>query len=112
MTKWEWYTDIPTKTLFIHLLLTANWADGKFQGIDIPAGSLVTSVAHLSKQTGLSIQQVRTAIKHLISTGEITSTSTNKYTLITICNWWNFQDDELRINNIVNKVFHNQLTND
>lgn len=30
MLDWEWYDDIPTKTLFLHLLLTANWKDSKW----------------------------------------------------------------------------------
>ena len=41
--EWEWYSDINTCRLFIHLLLKANWKDGRFQGTEVPRGSLVTS---------------------------------------------------------------------
>ena len=29
---WEWYDDINTKTLFIHILLMANFEDKKWHG--------------------------------------------------------------------------------
>ena len=67
MLSWEWYSDINTTRLFVHLIFKANWKDGRFQGVEVPRGSLVTSLGHLSKETGLSIQQVRTALKHLKS---------------------------------------------
>ena len=38
---WEWYQDINTKVLFIHMLMKANWKDGKFMGTTIPRGSIV-----------------------------------------------------------------------
>lgn len=71
LLKWEWYSDKNTTRLFIHCLLKANWKDGKFEGKEIKRGSFVTSLPKLSEETGLSIQQVRTSLKHLISTGEL-----------------------------------------
>lgn len=88
---WEWYTDIPVNALFIHLLLTANYEDKKWKGIVIKRGQLVTSRQHLAEGTGLSEQQVRTALEKLKSTHNITSKSTNKYTLITIENYELYQ---------------------
>ena len=46
----------------------------------------------LSEQTGLSERQIRTALDHLKSTGEVTIKATNKYSLITIVNYGKFQD--------------------
>lgn len=87
MLDWEWYEDINTKVLFLHMLLMANWKDGNFRGHFIPRGSLPSSVSKLSKQTKLSDQEVKTAIKHLKKSGEITSKSTNKFTIYTINNY-------------------------
>ncbi len=101
--NWEWYKDQNTKSLFIHCLLKANWKDGKFMGIDIPRGSFVTSLDSLSKELGLSIQEIRTALKHLISTNELTSKSTNKYRIITVVNYEIYQQ--------VNKQNNSQSTN-
>jgi hypothetical protein len=91
LLKWEWYKDIPVKTLFIHFLLNANFAPSKFQGHDISVGSLPTGLPKLSEQTGLSIQQIRTAICKLKSTGEITVTKTSKFSIITITKWNKYQ---------------------
>ena len=46
---WEWYGDINTSRLFLHLLLLANHQDVKWQGIVIRRGELVTSNAHFSR---------------------------------------------------------------
>ncbi len=40
--EWEWYNDIPTKTLFIHILLKANFKDKNWQGHLVKRGELKT----------------------------------------------------------------------
>lgn len=85
--KWQWYTDIPTKVLFMHLILKANFATGKFKDIVVERGQTVTSSQHLADECGLSRQQVRTAIEKLLATNEITYTSTNQYCVITLNNY-------------------------
>lgn len=92
MLRWGWYTDGPTMRLFIHLILIANIKPTKWQGITIKRGQVVTSLHNLSRQTGLSVRNVRTALSHLISTNEVTSESTSRYTLITVVNYALYQD--------------------
>ncbi len=92
LLEWEWYQDINTKTVFIHLLLTANYEDKNWKGSKICRGQKVTSYQNLANELNMSIQNVRTAIKHLISTGEITSNQQAKYSLITIKNYDKFQE--------------------
>lgn len=89
---WSWYLDINTKVLFVHMLLKANWKEGRFRDITVPRGSFVSSVAKLSEETGLTNDEVRTAISHLISTKEITKRSTNRYTVFTVVNYALYQD--------------------
>lgn len=91
MTKWEWYKEEHTKTLFLHLLLIANFKETRFYGKKVRRGQILTSLPSLAAETGLSIQNVRTAIKHLISTGEITDVSTRKYRLITVVKYDEYQ---------------------
>lgn len=85
--EWEWYRNEHTKNLFIHCLLKANWKESKFEGNVIQRGSFVSSIDILASETGLTSDEVRTAIKHLICTGEITKQSTNKYTVFSVVNY-------------------------
>ncbi len=89
---WEWYSDFNTCRLFIHMLLKANWKDGRFRGTTVPRGSFVSSISKLAEETGLTNDEVRTAISHLIETNEITKQSTNKYTVFTVVNYALYQD--------------------
>ena len=91
ITEWEWYKDSSTKDLFIHLLVTANFKDTRFMGKTIRRGQVVTSLPSLAEETGLSIQNVRTALKHLISTGEVTDKSNRQYRVITIVKYDDYQ---------------------
>lgn len=91
---WEWYQDINTKVLFIHMLLKANWKDGKFMGTTIPRGSFVSSIKNLASETGLTEREIRTGISHLKTTGEVTSKATNKYSVFTITNYDLYQSDD------------------
>lgn len=95
MINWEWYTDINTKVLFLHCLLRANWKPGRWKGIQYERGQFITSLSSLSAETGLSIKMVRTALNHLIMTGEITSEGQGKgkgqNRIITVLNYDSYQ---------------------
>lgn len=77
IVDWQWYTDLPTRVLFEHLLLTANWQDNKWRDITIKRGQRITSLEHLSKETGLSVQNIRTSLSKLEKTRRI-NTQINK----------------------------------
>lgn len=93
-TDWGWYGDPAVKVVFIHLLLTANFKETTYKGTTIKVGQTIIGLESLSKQLGVSVQQIRTAIKKLKSTGEITTEATNKGTLITVVNWGKYQGKE------------------
>lgn len=92
--NWEWYTDPSTKMLFLHLLLTVNIKKTSFQGHEIPRGSRVCSYTSLAEETGLSVRNIRTAINHLKSTGEVTVSKTPKFSIISINNWGKYQHSD------------------
>ncbi len=94
MLDWEWYTDVNTKVLFLHCLLKANFKTKKYQSNTVKRGSFVTSLDSLSKETGLTVRQIRTALEHLITTGELTSNSSNKNRIITVVNYEKYQDTD------------------
>ena len=89
--EWEWYKNINTKVVFLHMLLKAYWKDKKIEGKIIPRGSFVSSIKNIAFETALTENEVRSAIKHLKSTGEITSKSTNRYTVFTVKKYISYQ---------------------
>ncbi len=92
ITKWQWYTEVNTCKLFIHLLIRANRTRTEWRGIVVERGSLITSRQHLAVETGLSEQSVRTALNNLKKTHEITSKSTSRYSIITLKNYDFYQE--------------------
>lgn len=91
LLKWEWYGDPIMVATWIHLLLKANWCDKKWRGKNIKRGQLITSRTRLADEVGTSEQQMRTCLERLQSSGEITCETTNRYTIITICNYDSYQ---------------------
>lgn len=91
LLSWEWYGDINTRVLFIHLLLTVNHERQRWRGITVDRGQRVTSFPGLAQETGLSLQNVKTAVAHLQSTGELTYCSTAKYSVFTVNNYEKYQ---------------------
>jgi hypothetical protein len=104
LMHWEWYTNINVKTLFIHCLLRANFKDAKWQGVELKRGQFITSIKSLSVETGLSERQVRTALDKLILTNELTSNSNNKYRIITLLKYNDYQiSDKQSVKQVTNK---------
>ncbi len=64
------------------------------QIINIKKGQFVFGRKIASEETGLSEQQIRTCLKHLEKTQNLTIKSTNKYSIITVVNWDTYQQDD------------------
>jgi hypothetical protein len=92
LTEWEWYDDVNTTRVFLHLLLVANHKDNKWRGIDIKRGQRLTSISALAKETNLSIKNIRTSIKRLKTTNEVASHSTAQHTVFTMVNYDLYQE--------------------
>ena len=108
LIMWGWYQDSVVKSLFLHCLLMASFKDFDWMGRNLKAGQFITSYKSLSKDLGFSVQQIRTALKKLESTGEITSKSTNKFTIVTVMNWENYQVDDFEDNTVSNNPSTNE----
>jgi len=100
MQSWEWRQSPKHYSVFGFCLERANYKENKYKGEIIPIGSFTTSLDAMSNATGVTIQSIRTILKNLKKTGELTYSSTPKRTMITITNW-----DGRQIGN-------KQLTND
>ena len=92
ITKWRWYKNANTFRVFIHLLITANIAPHEFENVTIERGQLATSHETIANTLNLTVQQVRTALGHLKSTGEITSKTYRRFQVISIVNYSLYQD--------------------
>ena len=97
--NWQWYKDPVTKSLFIHFLIEARWADTNMYGVAVKKGQLLTTEKDLEEELGLTRQQIRTGMNHLIATKEITKVptkvstkgATNRMSLITVENYGLYQ---------------------
>lgn len=105
--EWEWFNSSDMVKLFIFLLISANHEDNFWHGIEIKKGQYLTGLKSLSVRTNISEQKIRTCLKRLEKTGEINRQSTNKFSIITICNYESYQSE----NKATNKQKHKQLTN-
>lgn len=110
MMKWGWYTDTNAKCVFLHLLFLAQYETCFFRGIKLEIGQAVTSIREISAQTGISMQSVRTAIKHLKSTQEITQCTHGKFSVFTIQNYAEHQGDNTTSNKQVTQSQHTANT--
>jgi len=116
LLDWEWYSDSNTMRLFVHCLLKANYEEKTWRGVKLKRGQFITSRDSLSKELGLSVMQIRTAINKLKSTNDITIKTSTKNTIITVSNYELYQDNNQQINhnnNQQNNQQHNrQITTD
>ncbi len=104
LINWQWYKDSNTLHLFIDLLLDANYEDSKVGFQVIKRGQCLTSLKRISENTGLTYQQIRTSLDKLQKSGEINKQTTNKYSIITINKYNEYQELNKQITN-------NQQTN-
>ena len=104
LTRWEWYKDSNTMRVFIHCLLSANFRDSKVSGTNVLRGQLLAGREVLADELGLSISNVRTSLKKLQSTGELSITSNRRGTIITVKNYDSYQiEDTPRVKTIAPK---------
>jgi len=86
-------------------------------GRTIERGQCVVGLRKLNKITHISVQTLRTCLTRLKSTHEITLEPTNKYTIVTICNYDLYQNLDSEINTQNNtpiniqSTFNQQTTN-
>ena len=111
--------------LMMFLLVNANYKSERFEKIIVERGQYIFSYDGLSRDCGMPLQTLRTTLKDLVETNQITIKSTRKWSLLTICEYdsWQNQDDETNTqvvtqtgtqivtqmdNNIINKEINNK----
>ena len=123
ITDWEYYGDPNTFRIFFHCLVSANYEDKQWQGINVNRGSFVTTTSDLSKTLSMTPMQVRTSLKKNVQANTISIESTNKYTIIHVLNFESYQTSENgeqqtktpklnKQNNKQNKSVNSSISND
>lgn len=95
LTEWEWFNDQNTLQVWIYCLCKANWKDKRFRGVDVPRGTFIASYATIAKACKLTTSQVRTALQHLETSGEISRQIASKWQAITVEKYDLYQDERL-----------------
>ena len=111
--KWEWWQDANTTRVFLYLLLNANWEDSRFQGYNVPKGSLVTSYDSIAANLDISQRNARTAISHLKKSKEVSVKRHSHFSIVSIENWEKYQCfDNTSDNHSVNQMTINRQSSD
>ena len=93
----ELFKNSTTWHLWTYCLLKATHKPTKVliggKSILLQPGQFIFGRKKASEETGLSERKIRTSLEHLKNTQNLTITSTNKYSIITIINWQSYQSD-------------------
>ena len=85
--------------LWIYCLLRANYADSDiFHGgkmVKVLRGSFITGRHKMSEDTGISERKIRTFLDSKKATKDLSIVATKQYSTITICNYSDYQDQEI-----------------
>lgn len=103
ITNCEFWGKPNAVVLFIYLIMAASLAPTTFKGTKLQRGQLVTTVSELSAKTGLTVQQVRTALKTLKLTNTVTNKTSPQNSIITVINFDKYQ-------NVTNTLTNHQQT--
>ena len=102
--NWRWYKSPNDLIVFLYMLLTAAYEPTECMQHNLERGELIASTRFIAAETGLTVQQVKTSIKHLLLTHDITKRSTAKNTVFKVENYNQFID--------ANPLSNQQITRD
>lgn len=93
LLEWEWWDDANMVRAYMYILLAANTTPYRWHGMEFEAGTFVTSLMRMACSMGLSLHQTRLVLERMVRTGEIALETTNKYTVVHVCNWDKYQQE-------------------
>lgn len=106
MVNWEWFTDSKMSHLYVHFMLKGQIV--YLPSINKYACQLETNRLKLCRETGISVQSLKTCIKKLIDAKEINyeQISTNHRSIVTICKYDDYKHDNTIINTALTQHQH------
>jgi DNA-binding transcriptional regulator YhcF (GntR family) len=106
LTEKGYYRDSEYVHLWVHLLMKAGYRDKEYlfnKGIQVlKPGQFITGRNALAKETGIASSKVQRILKCFENEHQIEQQATNKFRIISICNWGEYQDSEQQIKQQVN----------
>lgn len=106
LMKKGYYTDSHYVHLWVHLLMKANHQDTEFLFNNaitlVKRGQFITGREELSRETGINTSKVERVLKVFKSEHQIEQQTFNKFRIITICNYDQFQPSEQQSEQPVN----------
>lgn len=110
---WQWIGVPEMVSVWIHLLMDAYYEPGEWKGVKIGRGQLTVGRTAYAVRCGISERQFRTCMERLKATSEITTKTTNKYTLVTICQYDLYQSNTFETTSTTtNEMANERPTND
>lgn len=88
---WQWFSDPNTTHVFMYCLLKANHKDNMHRDSLVKRGTFLTGRDLISRETGCSVREVRTALKRLESANVLTSKTSRQGTVIEVLNYDRYQ---------------------
>lgn len=80
-----------TFTVFMYLLLSANYREGEYNGQQIHRGESVVSYPRIACATGVTERQARTALSKLVKSGRVSVRRYPKFSVVTLLNYDKYQ---------------------
>ena len=91
LRDWEWYGVPNMVAVWVHILICACAEEKEWKGVKVPKGSLIFGREKMADEIGISVQQLRTCLSNLQKTGEITIKTTNKFSVLTVSKYDEYQ---------------------
>lgn len=111
LPNWQWFNKDHMLQFWIYLLCKATYKECCVGGVELKKGQVIIGRKKIAEKLEISEQNVKTYIRRLKNSGEITTKSTNKYTIVTIVKWEDYQVIPQIINQQTNHQINQQLTN-
>lgn len=87
--QWQWFGKPNTLSVYICLYVNSNYEDSYLENHLIKRGETSLAISSISRKTSLTVDQVRTALKHLLSTEDVTKRRAGNFTVYSITNYDN-----------------------
>lgn len=82
-----WFKNAKAAQLYDYLKDVAYVVDGQYEGLRIRRGSCPTTRAEMMEATGQTYAEIRSSLNTLLSYGEIIVRASNRFTIVTICDY-------------------------